>query len=95
VDDLTERPMPRTCGVRKHRVPGGGSCRILVNVGDFMKFCTGWYPHHDAQRMYRDGGALAAPDFQDQLKQLADLRDAGVASEDELFVERVRILSRT
>jgi len=73
----------------------GGELCILVYVGDFMKFCTGWYPHDDVQRTYRDGRALAVPDFQEQLKQLADLRDAGVASEDELFVEKVRTLSRT
>jgi len=60
-----------------------------------MKFCTGWYPHPDVPGMYRDGGAPAAPDFQDLFKQLADLRAAGVASEDELAAERDQFLSRT
>jgi hypothetical protein len=45
--------------------------------------------------MYRDGEAPAAPDFQDLFKQLADLRAAGVVSEDELAAERDQFLSRT
>jgi hypothetical protein len=59
-----------------------------------MKFCTGWYPHPDVQRMYWAGGVPAAPDFQDLLKKLADVPGDGVASEDELKAKKVQIPSR-
>jgi hypothetical protein len=62
---------------------------------DFMKFCTGWYSPPDVQRMNRDGADPVAPDFQDLFMQLVDLHGAGFASEDELAVEKVQILSTT
>ncbi|MEP7193713.1 MAG: hypothetical protein ABI903_12700 [Actinomycetota bacterium] len=58
-----------------------------------MKFCTGWYSRPDVQRASWDGAVPAARDFQDLLRQLVDLHDAGVACEDDLAVENVQTLS--